>query len=65
MNVPPTFDFYSEFTLAAWIFGGISPNDAITFGIECREMRDPILQVGKWHHIKELQLIHHAPGASN
>jgi hypothetical protein len=65
MNVPSNFDFYSEFTLAAWIFGGISPNDAIAFGIECREMRVPILQVGKWPHIKELQLIHHAPGANS
>jgi hypothetical protein len=65
MNLPPFFDFYSDFTLSGWIFGGSSPNNAIAIGIECREMRDPILQVGKWANSEELQVIHHAHNAEN
>jgi hypothetical protein len=61
LELPPAFDFYSDFTLSGWVFSGNLPNHATAIALECAQVHEPVLQVGEWHQTKILRACYHPP----
>jgi hypothetical protein len=61
IDLPRTFDFYSDFTLSGWIYSCKLPNHAAAISLECAEVHEALLQIGEWDKNKILQVCHHSP----
>jgi hypothetical protein len=64
MNLPPTFDFHTDFTLSGWICSCIpskTQHNAAAISLECAEIHESLLQIGEWTRDKTFQVHYHSP----